>query len=91
MDALLGDAEMKILCVIILFVLLLGPFRRLFFGQWRFNIPALIAGLTVLFLAGRLMRPEDSGWFPCALAPLVALGAGAAFKKWLDDVFGKEK
>ena len=82
---------MKTLFVIIMVVVILGPLRRQFFSQWRFNVPALIAGLAVLFFAGYLMRPSTPSWFPYALAPLVALGSGAAFKKWLDEVLGKEK
>ena len=82
---------MKTLFVIILVVLILGPLRRRFFSRWRFNVPALITGLAVLLFAGNLMRPGTPSWFPYALAPLVALGSGAAFKKWLDEVFGKEK
>ena len=77
--------------IVIIVILILGPFRRAFFMQWRFNLPALVAGLAVLLIAGKLMRPGDPGWFPCALAPLVAFGAGAAMKRCLDDIFGKEK
>ena len=82
---------MRALFVIIMFLLILGPLRGRFFSRWRFNMPALIAGLAVLLFAGNLMRPGTPSWFPCALAPLVALGSGAAFKKWLDEVLGKDK
>ena len=82
---------MRILFVIIMMLLILGPLRGRFFSRWRFNMPALIAGLAVLLFAGNLMRPGTPSWFPCALAPLVALGSGAAFKKWLDEVLGKDK
>lgn len=82
---------MKILFAVIMILLILGPLRGLFFKRWRFNVPALIAGFAVLFFAGNMMRPGTPSWFPWTLAPLVALGAGAAFKRWLDDVIGKDK
>jgi hypothetical protein len=82
---------MKSLIVMIIVLLLIGPLRGRFLSLWRFNAPALIAGVAVLLFAGKLMRLGTPSWFPWALAPLVALGAGAAFKKWLDDVLGKDK
>ena len=82
---------MKTLIAIIILILILGPLRGRFFSRWRFNVPALMAGVTVLLLTGSIMRPGTPSWFPYALAPLVALGAGAAFKRWLDDVLGKDK
>jgi len=82
---------MKALFVTIMIVLILGPLRGRFFSRWRFNIPALVAGVVVLLFAGDFMRPGTPSWFPYALAPLVALGSGAACKNWLDEVLGKDK
>lgn len=82
---------MKALFAIIIILLILGPLRGRFLSRWRFNVPALIAGVVVLLFAWKLMRPSTPSWFPYALASLVALGSGAAFKKWLDEVLGKEK
>lgn len=82
---------MKGLFSIIIILLILGPLRGRFFRGWRFNVPALVTGVAVLLFVGDFMSPGTPSWFPCALAPLVALGSGAACKKWLDDVLGKEK
>jgi len=82
---------MKTLITISILILIMGPLRRLFFSQWRFNVPALIAGITVFLFVGKLMRPSNPLWFPYALAPLVAFGAGIAVKQCLDEILGKEK
>lgn len=72
-------------------VLLVGRSRRAFFRQWRFTVPAVVAGTAALFIVPRMMGSGDPAWVPAAVAAFVALGAGAASKEWLDDVLGKEK
>lgn len=76
---------------IVIIVLVVGPLRRPFFRQWRFNLPALVWGIGSFIVMSRLMNERDPSWFPLTVAVFVGLGAGAAVKEWLDDVFGKEK
>ena len=82
---------MKWLITILLMLLILGPLRRAFFRNWRFNVPAVLAGLVAWVVVSNAIGPLDPWWMPHAVAAFVALGAGAAVKQWLDEVFGKEK
>lgn len=91
MAGVLGTAEMKILCLIVLILLIIGPFRRAFFGNWRFNVPALLGGLVALLVTSSCLSCGDPPWLPLAAGLFVAVGAGAAAKAWLDDVLGKDK
>jgi hypothetical protein len=91
MDDVLGTARMRILLsIIIIVVLILGPLRRQFFKRWRFNVPALCCGVASFLLTSASLKPEDPRWLPLAVSLAVALGGGAAFKQWLDNVFGKD-
>lgn len=82
---------MKLLLIVFLVLFILGPLRRAFFGNWRFNVPAVLAGIVAWVVVSNNIKPHDPWWMPHAVAALVALGAGAAVKQWLDEVFGKEK
>lgn len=79
------------LFMIIIVVLILGPLRRQFFDRWRFNFPALCCGVASFLLTSASLKTEDPRWMPLAVSIAVALGGGAAFKQWLDEVFGKDK
>lgn len=83
--------EMKLLLIVFLLILILGPLRRAFFRSWRFNVPAVLAGIAAWVVVSNAMKAHDPWWMPHAVAALVALGAGAAVKQWLDEIFGKEK
>jgi hypothetical protein len=82
---------MKLLLIALVVLIVLGPLRSAFFGNWRFNVPALLAGMAAWIFVSNEMRPHDPRWMPHAVAAFVALGAGAAVKRWLDGVFGKGK
>jgi len=82
---------MKLLLIVFLVLLFLGPLRRAFFRSWRFNVPAVLMGTVAWVVVSNNIKPHDPWWMPHAVAVLVALGAGSAVKQWLDDVFGKEK
>lgn len=81
---------MKWVVFVVVGVLVFGPLRRAFFRGWRFNVPALLAGLGSWLALTTVMQPVEP-WITYAVPPFVALGAGAAVKAWLDDVLGKEK
>lgn len=76
--------------VFILFVLVfcLGPLRPAFWRSWRFCFPASAAGWGTVLFASRLL-PDEPWWCALALGAFVGLGAGAAFKEWLDQTLGQ--
>ena len=82
---------MKWLIIIFSVLIVLGPLRHAFFRNWRFNVPAVLGGIAGWVVASASMKANDPRWVPHAVAAFVALGAGAAVKQWLDEVFGKEK
>jgi cell division protein FtsW (lipid II flippase) len=82
---------MKLLIISMLLILLIGRSRRAFFRQWRFTLPTVVTGIVTLIIVPHMMRPGNPSWLTFALCPVVAFGAGIAFKRCLDDVFGKEK
>ena len=89
-DAILGSHGMNWTSLIII-LLLLGPLRRPFFRNWRFTVPATLAGIIAWMIISGTMKPGEPCWMTLGIVIMVALGAGAAFKEWFDEVFGKEK
>lgn len=81
---------MRWLVAFIILLMVLGPFRRTVLRSWRFSVPALLAGFGSWMALSTVMTPDEP-WMAYAVPPLVALGAGAAVKEWLDGIFGKEK
>jgi hypothetical protein len=82
---------MKWVFPVVALLLLLGPLRRGFFRNWRFTLPACLTGAVAWVLVSGAKQPGDPWWMPWAVAFFAGLGAGAAGKEWLDQVFGKEK
>jgi len=80
---------MRIVFLVVASLLILGPFRRPFFRNWRFTIGATVMGLIAWFVTSASVTQADPGWMPWGVAFCVAMGAGAAAKEWLDGVFGK--
>jgi hypothetical protein len=82
---------MRTFFFVLVVLLLLGPLRRPFFRNWRFNVPASAGALVAWVVMSSGMSPSDPRWMPLVGAVLVGLGAGAAGKQWFDEVFGEEK
>ena len=87
---------MKILLLILVLVLLLGPFRRPFLRRARFTIPATVAGLAAYALGSWVVARSGvqhpvAALIPFAMAAGAAIGAGEAAKRWCDETFGKQE
>jgi hypothetical protein len=80
---------MKWIAFILAVIVILGPLRRAFLRRWRFNVPAVLAGFASWLIVSNIMSSHDPWWMPWAVGVFVALGAGAAVREWLDEVFGK--
>jgi hypothetical protein len=89
----LGAVQMRIVLLVIV-VLLFGPFRRPYLRHARFSIPATIGCLAGLWLGMSLaaksgLPPIAAALLTCALAIGFAIGGGEAVKNWCDRLFGK--
>jgi len=62
-----------------------------FAGNWRVSVPGSVCGGLAYFIANSVRQPEDPWWTALAVGLFVGLGAGAAGKAFLDDVFGGER
>jgi peptidoglycan/LPS O-acetylase OafA/YrhL len=88
---------MKLLLLLLVVALLLGPLRRLYLRHARFTIPATIGGLVGLilgaFIAAQAGLPSPlGGLLAMVAAGALAVHAGESCKAWCDRVLGpKEK
>lgn len=80
---------MKILLLLLLLALFLGPLRRPYLRNARFSIPATVgaAGGLVLgfYLVGRAGAPP---FLALVLAAALGVSFGEAVAGWCDKVFG---
>lgn len=87
---------MRILFIIILVALFVGPFRRPFLRYASFTIPATLgalAGLGIgIYVATKagVVAPM-SFLLPLAIALVMGFSLGEAGKNWCDQTFGKDK
>ncbi len=87
----MNDHYLWWLFVFTLVVIVAGPLRRSILRQWRFAVPALVAGVLSFTVMGGAMKLKGPCWMPWALCFMAAMGAGITFKRLFDDVFGKDK
>jgi hypothetical protein len=86
----IGGKLMVWLLLLAAAVLVLGPFRRAFFRNWRFFIPAIVAGIGVCVLSSQFEGARYPWWAVALFAFTTGLIAGRIAKEWLDDTFGKD-
>lgn len=78
-------------CVLLVAMLLAGPFRRPFLRHWRFTFPALIGLVAGWLVFHRVAAHWGYGWlFPAAVL-VFALWTGLDGKEWLERHFPERK
>jgi len=91
MEMVLWGVAMKYLLLVVTLFVVFGPARGWFWRNWRFNLPAVVAGFGAWFIAEAVLKPQHPWWIAPIAAVAAALMGGAAGKDWLDNVLGKER
>lgn len=77
--------------VIALFILVVAPARQVFFGAWRFTLPAVMGFVFAIIMLRSVMKANLPGFEVLGLAAFVAMVAGVEGLKIFNDTFGSNK
>jgi len=78
----------KIILIIFVLSLFIGPIRRRVFGAWRFLLPAVLGGIIACMLLGKLEGADTiPAWVVVAVPIIAAVATGSGSRQWFHDNF----
>ena len=78
----------RILLLVGVLLLLVGPLRRPFFSAWRLSLPLVGGAVVGGLIACYMVKQGAPTWIMLVGPVLGAVALGGAAKELLDDVFG---